>query len=70
MLTSGYCLHISLSELRPFKLDARILTDKDLELPGAPIRRTGILFIIQTKVVKVFSFRAVFIAILLSGILS
>jgi len=69
MLISGYFLHISISELLPFKFDARIRIDRDLELPGLPMMSMGILFMMQTKEVKVFSLRAVLIATLESGIL-
>lgn len=63
----AYFLNNSESELLPFKFEARILIERDLELPGLPIIKMGILFIIQTKVVKVFSIRAVLIAILYFG---
>lgn len=39
----------------PLRFELIIRIDKDLEFPGLPIIRIGILFIIQTKVVKTFS---------------
>ena len=47
------------------RFDAKIFTERDLELPGFPIIRIGILFMIQANVVKVFSFKAKFYAIFL-----
>ena len=44
--------------------EANKFTESDLELPGLPIIKMGILFIIQTKVVNVFSFKAEFLAML------
>jgi len=65
MLIYGYFLQIYVLEPVPSKFDAKMFTDRDLELPGFPIIKIGILFIIQTKVVKIFSFRAEFSAIFL-----
>lgn len=40
------------------RLEASVLTDNDLELPGLPMMSIGILFMRQTKVVKMFYFIA------------
>ena len=57
-------------EFIPLRLLLIILIDKDLEFPGFPMISIGILFIIQTRVVKMFSFkeklRAIFSDIILS----
>jgi hypothetical protein len=44
------------------RLEASILTESDLELPGLPMIRMGILFIRHTNVVKIFYFKAWLIA--------
>jgi len=41
----------------------RMFTDNVLELPGDPIISTGILFVMQIRVIKIFYLIAVFIAI-------
>jgi hypothetical protein len=46
----------------PLRFEANKFTESDFELPGLPIIKIGILFIIQTKVVNVFSFKAEFLA--------
>jgi hypothetical protein len=48
----------------PLRFEANRFTESDFELPGLPIIRMGILFMRQTNAVKVFYFKAEFIAIL------
>ena len=67
----GYCLiFLNLfrysSSLFYFKFFDRILSDNDLEHPGAPIIRKGNLVLIHTKHVYKFSLRESFRAIGLS----
>lgn len=45
----------------------KILTDKVLEQPGLPVKNNGISFITQLYIKNIFSFRALFLAIFLSG---
>ena len=58
------------SEFKPLKLELIILIDNDLELPGLPMIKMGILFIKQTSVVKTFYLSEKFIAILSVDIFS
>jgi len=44
----------------PLKFDARIWTERDLELPGFPIIIIGILFMMHTNAVKTFYLSALF----------
>lgn len=52
------------SEFNPLKLELIILMERDLELPGLPMMRMGILFIRQTKVVNTFYLSEKLMAIL------
>jgi hypothetical protein len=58
ILISGNCLQKALEEFSPLRLEFNILMDRDLELPGLPMIRMGILFIKQTSDVNIFSIRA------------
>ena len=51
------------SELGPFIEFIIIDFAKDLELPGFPIRNSGILRLIHTTIINTFSCRAEFLAI-------
>ena len=44
--------------------------DRDLELPGFPTTKRGILFSMHTIIMKMFSFRALFLAMFLYSPLS
>lgn len=70
ILSSGKSLQNFDSEFKPLKLELIILIDNDLELPGLPMIKIGILFIKQTSVVKTFYLSEKLIAILYVDILS
>ena len=64
MLSSGNFLQNYDSELLPLKFELIILIDSDFELPGLPIIKIGILFMIHIRVVKTFYRSEKLIAIL------
>jgi hypothetical protein len=64
---SGNFLQNYFYELLPLKLEINILIESDLELPGLPMMRMGILFMMQTIEVKIFSIRAELKAMFSSG---
>jgi hypothetical protein len=64
MLSSGNWRQNLDSEFNPLKLELIILMERDLELPGLPMMRMGILFIRQTKVVNTFYLSEKLMAIL------
>lgn len=58
------------SEFYPLRLELIMRIESDLELPGLPIIRIGILFIKQTNVVNTFYLSEKLIAILSVDIFS
>lgn len=64
MFSSGKFWQNLDSEFYPLRFELIILIERDLELPGFPIIKIGILFIKQIKVVNTFYLREKLIAIL------